>query len=148
MEKRGKQGEISKKSRPAEAFGLAQPNAVALALEGGGMGVVRDDFTQLGLGQIGLVFGEVKLGQLDAGAGIVVAGQDLLPNGDGGVGFIEGGQALGIGHEGVAVVVFWIFAANLFEKGAGGGGVLLAQEALPMWARASMSAGSRSSEAR
>ena len=70
------------------------------------------------------------MGQLDAGTGIAVVFEDLLPGCDGGVGLAQGGEGFGIRHHGMTVVVHWFFAADLFKKRAGGGGILRAEETL------------------
>ena len=82
-----------------EAFCAADPDTVALALEGGGVGVVADDFAEFGEGEFAVVAGEVKFGELDFGAGIGMAFGDLLPEPHGGFGLVEGGHGFGEGHE-------------------------------------------------
>lgn len=53
---------------PREGFGAADPDAVALALERGGVRIVGEHFADFGAGKLGLVFGEVQLRELHAGA--------------------------------------------------------------------------------
>jgi hypothetical protein len=113
-----------------EGAGAADPDALAAALEGGGVDIVGDDVFQLGAGEVGLFAGEVEFGELDLGAGIGMAGDDLEPDLEGAVGFAEGGEGFGEGHEGVAVVVPGILGGDAFEEGAGFGGAFLAEEAL------------------
>ena len=74
-----------------QAPGAADPDAVALALVGRAVGVVGQDFGDLGAGEVGLVAGEVEFGELDFGARVRMALGDLLPQG-------QGGQRLSQGH--------------------------------------------------
>lgn len=94
------------------------------------MEVVGEDFFEVGEGGGGLLLFDEEFCELDAGAGVGVVFEDLLPDADGGVDFSKGGEGFGVGHECVAVVVFWIFGADLLEEWFGFLGALLAEEGL------------------
>jgi hypothetical protein len=91
---------------------------------------VIEHLAEQGLSWAGLAFGEVEFGELDAGTGIGVVFGDLLPEWHGGVEVGQGGKGFGQGHQGMAVVVMGVFAADRFKQGARFGRAALAEEAL------------------
>ncbi len=55
------------------------PDAVAFALEGRRVDVVAQNVLEFGAGEVGLVFREVKFGELDLGARVGMILRDVLP---------------------------------------------------------------------
>jgi hypothetical protein len=113
-----------------EGLGAAGPGFVALFLEGGAVGFVHEEFVEFVAGEVFFAAFEVEAGKLDAGAAVGVVFEDLFPGGEGGVFLAELGQCFGVGHEGVAVVVFGIRFDDAFEEWGGFVGFALAEEAL------------------
>ena len=64
---------------PHQTLGAVNPDAVAFALEGRGMSIVTQNVLEFNTGEIGLVFGNVKLGQLHFGARVGMILRDVLP---------------------------------------------------------------------
>src|SRR5271154_6554382 len=64
---------------PHQTFRAPDPHAVAFALERRRMHIVAQDIPELGAGEIGLIFYDVKFGQLNLGAWVGMALRDMLP---------------------------------------------------------------------
>jgi hypothetical protein len=64
---------------PHQTLGAVNPDAVAFALEGRGMSIVTQNVLEFRTGEIRLVFGNVKLGQLHFGARVGMILRDVLP---------------------------------------------------------------------
>ena len=82
-----------------KALGAADPDAIAFALESGGVGVIGDDLTDFVKGQVAFVSREVEFGELNFCPRIRMVFGDLLPDSDGGFGLVEGGHRFGECHE-------------------------------------------------
>lgn len=82
-----------------ESFGTPNPDAFAFALETGSVGVVGQGCLQLGAGEVGLLFGDVELGELNAGAGVAVVFQHLFPRANRALDVAERSQGFGVGHQ-------------------------------------------------
>jgi len=82
-----------------KALSPADPDAIALSLESGCMSVIGNDFTDFIKGEVALVSGKVKFGELDFGAGIRMVIGDLLPDSDGSFGLVEGGHRFSQRHK-------------------------------------------------
>jgi hypothetical protein len=113
-----------------QVSGASNPNAIAFALKNRRMSVIGNDVLEFGAGEVIFLTLEVQLRQLHFGARIGMLISDLLPELEGGVFFAESGHRFGQGHQGVSVVVFWVFGNDGFEEGAGVGGLVLAEQAL------------------
>ena len=99
-------------------------------MEGSAVGFVGEEIFEFFAGEVVFAAIEVKAGELDAGAGVAVVFEDLFPGGEGIVFLAELGERFGVGHHGVAVVVFGIAFDDAFEERDGFLGATLAEEAL------------------
>jgi len=115
---------------PQQTFRAPDPDAVAFALKGRRVKIVVHHVLEFGAREVGLVFREVKFGQLHFRARIGMAGGDLLPDVESGLGFAQRRQRLRISHERMAVIMFGIFAADAFEQRPRVGETFLPQQAL------------------
>ena len=98
-----------------QAFCAADPDAVALALEGGRVGVIGNDLPNFVTGEIAFVTREVKFGELDFGARIRMVLGDLLPDSDGSFGLVEGSHRFSECHKRIAIIVLRIFSDGPFK---------------------------------
>src|SRR5882757_858434 len=101
-----------------EALCAADPDAVALALESGCVGVIGNDFADFVIGKVALVTSEVNFGQLDFGARVGMVLGNLLPDFERCVSFVKGGQGFGESHQRIPVIMFRVFGDDAFEKRA------------------------------
>lgn len=113
-----------------QAFRAANPDAVAFALETGRVSVVGQDSLQLGTGEVGLLFGDVKLSELDTRTRVAVVFEDLFPGAKGRVDIAERRERFRVGHQGVAVIVARVFGTDLLQEQSGLIGLFLAQQTL------------------
>ncbi len=97
-------------------MGAVDPDLFLLALKLGGVGGIVDDALEVFARGLVVFFLDEEGGVLDAGAGVGMEGEEVLPAGDGAVDLPGGGLGLGERHQGVAVVVLGVFRHHALQQ--------------------------------
>ena len=113
-----------------QALCLANPDAVAFALEGRGVNIVGNHVAEFRESKVGLVAGKVDFRELHFGAGIGMIFGDPFPDGEGSVGLAEGGVGFGERHLRITPFVLGIFRDDALQQRQRFGRTFGAQETL------------------